>query len=155
MRKKTILQQCWVWNGKVTDFVKSRIHGKSLNVCAGKNPICDVNMDLDPQDKSILKGDMRLLPFNDNTFDTVISDPPWKIGYYERMRPFFECVRVCKVGGTIIYNATWIPESTDVELLEIHARQDNSFATTSTISVFKKVGHNIEYSKLRAIEREK
>ena len=35
-------------------------------------------MDLDPQDRSILKGDMRLLPFKENTFDTVISDVPSK-----------------------------------------------------------------------------
>jgi hypothetical protein len=153
MNKNTILQKCWVWNDSVTNFVKSKIQGYSLNVCAGKNPICDVNMDLDPQDKSILKGDMRLLPFKTATFDTVVSDPPWKIGYYERFRPFFECVRVCKVGGIIIYNATWIPESTDVELLETYVRQDNSFSNTSIISIFRKLKGNPDYES--KIEQEK
>lgn len=99
MNKNTILQKCWVWNDSVTEFIKSKISGYSLNVCAGKNPLCDVNIDLDPQADKVRKGDMRLLDFDDNTFDTVVSDPPWKIGYYERMRPFFECVRVCKLGG--------------------------------------------------------
>lgn len=147
MKKNTILQNCWVWNDKVTAFVKNKIKGYSLNVCAGKNPICDVNLDLDPQDKSILKGDMRLLPFKSNTFDTVVSDPPWKIGYYERFKPFFECVRVCKVGGRIIYNVTWIPScpSGDVKLLEVWVRQDNDFANTSIITIFEKLQDNPDY----------
>ena len=154
MKKNTILQKCWIWNDDVTNFVKTRIKGYSLNVCAGKNPICDVNIDLYPQDKSIMKGDMRLLQFESNTFDTVISDPPWKISYYERFKPFFECVRVCKVGGTIIYNATWIPScpSGDVELLDIYVRQDNSFSNTSIICVFKKLKDNPDYeSKQEAL----
>lgn len=151
MKKNTILQQCWIWNDTVTNFVKDRIKRYSLNVCAGKNPICSVNLDLDPQDKSILKGDMRLLPFKSNTFDTVVSDPPWKIGYYERFKPFFECVRVCKVGGTIVYNATWIPStpSKDVELIETFARQDNDFSNVSVISVFKKVKGNPDYENMQ------
>lgn len=152
---KTRLQKSWVWNNDVTDFVRTRVHGYSLNVCAGLNPICDVNLDLDPQDKTILKGDMRLLPFEPNTFDTVVSDPPWKISYYERFRPFFECVRVCKVGGKIIYNATWVPmcPSGDVSLLETWIRQDSNFTNVSVISVFKKVADNPAYNK--KIEREK
>jgi ubiquinone/menaquinone biosynthesis C-methylase UbiE len=139
MKQNTILKESWVWNGTVEDFVKSKIHGYSLNACAGKSPLGDVRLDLDPQDKSIIKGDMRELPFESNTFDTVIQDPPWKIGFYHRMKPFFECVRVCKVDGIIIYNAYWIPKSEDVELLETHIRQDKAFTNTSIISVFKKV----------------
>lgn len=148
MKQNTILQKSWIWNGIVTNFVKDKIEGYSLNVCAGKNPICSVNLDLDPMDKTILKGDMRLLPFKSNTFDTVVSDPPWKISYYERFKPFFECVRVCKVGGKIIYNATWIPStpSKDVELKEIYVRQDNDFCNTSIISIFDKVKDNPEYN---------
>lgn len=143
--KKVLLQQSWVWSGTVTDFVASRIEGYSLNVCAGKNPLCSVNLDLDPQAKGVLKGDMRNLPFNNHTFDTVVSDPPWKISYYERHHPFYECVRVCKIGGTIIYNATWIPESTDVELLETWIRQDAPFASASVISIFRKERSNPPY----------
>ncbi len=145
MQKKVILKECWIWNDTVTEFVRNRIRGYSLNVCAGKNPLCDVNLDLDPKDKSILKGDMRCLPFFPETFDTVVSDPPWKIGYYERMRPFFECVRVCKIGGKIIYNATWIPRSDDVRRVGLWARQDNQFSNVSVISIFEKLRGNPEY----------
>jgi len=151
MKKNTILQKCWIWNETVTNFVKDRIYGYSLNVCAGINLLCDVNLDLDPKDKSIIRGDMRLLPFKSNTFDTVVSDPPWKIGYYERFKPFFECVRVCKVGGSIIYNATWIPStpSKDVELKEVFVRQDNDFSNVSVISIFKKIANTKDYNKIQ------
>ena len=96
-------------------------------------------MDLDPQDKGIIRGDMRLIPYKSNTFDTVVSDPPWKISYYERFRPFFVSVTVCKVSGRIIYNATWIPmtPSRDVKLVDVYVRQDNDFSNVSVISIFK------------------
>lgn len=148
LTKNTRLQTVWIWPETVTEFVTSRLQGKSLNVCAGVNPLCTVNLDLDPKDRSIIKGDMRLLPFKDNEFDTVVSDPPWKIGYYERFRPFFECVRVCKVGGRIIYNAYWIPmvPSGDAVLEETWVRQDSNFTNTSILSVFRKVKDNPDYN---------
>jgi len=154
MVKRVTLQKCWVWEQPVVDFVRERITGYSLNVCAGQNPICAVNLDLDPADRSIIKGDMRLLPFPSNSFDTVVSDPPWKMSYYERLRPFFECVRVCRVGGTIIYNATWIPmcPSGDVELLETWLRHDGNFMNTSVISIFRKLRDNPEYNFAREQE---
>lgn len=138
MKKNTKLQECWIWNKTVEDFVRERIKGRSLNVCSGKSDLGDVKIDLDPADKSILKGDMRNLPFKDNEFDTVIQDPPWKIGFYERMTPFFECVRVCKVGGQIIYNAYWIPTSKYVKLVGLWVRTDVDWANSSVISVFEK-----------------
>lgn len=132
-------KNCWVWNKTVEDFVKTKCKGRVLNVCSGVSSIGDVKIDLDPKDKSILKGDMRNLPFDDNSFDTVVQDPPWKIGYYERMTPFFECVRVCKVNGLIIYNAYWIPTSKYVKLLETYIRKDDPWGNCSVISVFKKI----------------
>lgn len=137
--KKTKLVDSWVWNGVVNDFVKSRIKGYSLNACAGKSELGDVKIDLDPADRTIIKADMKNLPFANETFDTVIQDPPWKIGYYDRWKPFLECVRVCKVGGGIIYNAYWIPDSKAVELKEVVVRQDTAYTNTSVISIFEKV----------------
>jgi len=139
MNKEVILKQSWVWNKPVEDFIKEKIKGYSLNICAGLSKLGDVKIDLDPKDKSVIKSDMKKLPFPDCTFDTVISDPPWKIGYFDRWKPFFECVRVCKVGGRIIYNAYWIPWSKKVELEGIWVRQDKPFANTSIISIFKRV----------------
>ncbi len=139
MKKETILKKCWVWNESISDFVRRRVRGHSLNVCAGKSDIGTIKVDLDPKDKSVIKGDFKKLDFPDNSFDTVIEDPPWKIGYYDRWKPFFECVRVCKIGGHIIYNAYWLPQSDDVELEECYIRSDEPFTNASIISVFKKI----------------
>ena len=138
MKASEKIKDSWVWDGTVEDFVRSKIKGYSLNACAGKSPLGDVKLDLDPQDKSIVRGDMIDLPFEACTFDTVIQDPPWKIGFYRRMKPFFECVRVCKVGGIIIYNSYWIPTSKAVKLISTHIRQDTAWSNTSIISVFEK-----------------
>ena len=138
MLEKTRLKKSWVWNNEIEGFVRSRVKGYTLNVCAGKSSIGDVKIDLDPQNKSVLKGDMRDLPFPEDSFDTVLQDPPWKIGYFQRMAPFFECVRVCKLGGRIIYNAYWIPASKCVKLREAVIRQDSPWSNTSIISVFEK-----------------
>lgn len=138
MKQTTKLKKSWVWNKEVADFVKSKISGYSLNICAGKSKLGDIKIDLDPQDSSVIKGDMKKLEFDDCSFDTIICDPPWKIGYYDRWSNFFECVRVCKVGGSIIYNAYWIPDSDFVELKETIIRQDKAFTNTSIISIFKK-----------------
>jgi len=139
MKKETILKKSWVWNESVENFIKEKIKGYSLNVCSGMSDLGDKKIDLDPQDKSIIKADMKNLPFEDETFDTVFSDPPWKIGYFDRWKPFLECVRVCKVGGQIIYNAYWIPWSKQVELKEIWVRQDKPFTNTSIISILIRI----------------
>ena len=138
------LKSCWVWNDTITSFVKSKIYGYTLNIPCGKSRIGDILCDIYPQYDDVIKVDMRDLPFDDNTFDTVIQDPPWKINFFQRMKPFFECVRVCKVGGRIIYNAYWIPYSKYVDLEEIYVRQDKQFTNTSIISIFKKIEDVIE-----------
>lgn len=138
LNNKYKLQKCWVWPKHVSNFVKERCQGKVLNICSGMNEIGDVRVDLDPKDKSIIKADMKKLPFKDESFDTIIQDPPWKIDLYSRFKPFYECVRVCKVGGIIIYNANWLPQSKYVELIELFTRQDNYFSNVSLLSVFRK-----------------
>jgi hypothetical protein len=137
------LEKSWIWPEQVTDLVKSLIIGKSINVCSGASALGDVKIDLEPipelQTKNNIQiADMNKLPFEDNSFDTVISDPPWKLSFFKRMKPFFECVRICKVGGRIIYNCYWRPVSKYVELEQAYIRTDNSWSNVSVIWVFKK-----------------
>ena len=138
MNKNTKLKECWIWNESVSNFIKGKVRGHSLNCPCGDSTFGSVLADLDPKRKDVARVDYNELPYDSNMFDTVIQDPPWKIGYYKRMKPFFECVRVCKLGGRIIYNATWIPQSKFVELKELYVRQDGQFTNGSIISVFEK-----------------
>ena len=140
--RKTKLIDSWVWNKSVQDFIADKMKGYSLNVCAGKSKLGDVKIDLDPTDRSVIKGEMKNLPFDDETFDTICSDPPWKIGYFDRWKPFLECVRVCKVGGRVIYNAYWIPDSKQVKLDKVIVRQDSAFTNTSIISIFTRISNH-------------
>ena len=151
------LEKSWIWPEQVTDLVKSLIIGKSINVCSGASALGDVKIDLEPipelQTKNNIQiADMNKLPFEDNSFDTVISDPPWKLSFFKRMKPFFECVRICKVGGRIIYNCYWRPVSKYVELEQAYIRTDNNWSNVSVIWVFKKTkevenGNNSEVQK--------
>ncbi len=134
------IRDSWIWPDSVTEFAKKHMEGYTLNAPAGENELGDVRLDADPQEKNIKEGDIRDLPFDRNTFDTVIQDPPWKVGYSKRFKYFFEAVRVTKVGGKIIYNAYWLPKSKVTELKEekVAIRQDAPFANTSVLAVFEK-----------------
>lgn len=139
VNKNCKLQKVWIWPDKVNNKIKKLMTGYSLNVCAGASPLGDVKIDIEPISPAVQKGDMRNLPFADETFDTVISDPPWKISFFKRMKPFFEAVRVCKVGGRIIYNCNWRPVSKFVKLEKAILRTDNNWCSVSIIWVFKKI----------------
>ena len=132
------LEETWIWPDKVTEKIKEFIEGYSLHICCGMSELGDIRLDLDPQKPGVSKADMNELKYPDETFDTVISDPPWKIGFFQRMKPFFETVRVCKTGGRIIYNCTWRPLSKFVELEKAFIRTDNNWTNVSIIWIFRK-----------------
>lgn len=74
------------------------------------------------------RGDMFDLPFEDNSFDTVISDPPWlDLSSNEREDMFKEVVRVTTPDGKILYNATWIPNDKHTRQFELRFRQQKQF----------------------------
>ena len=136
---KLTFKRSMVWESEIENYVKNRIKGYSLNIPAGSSKLGDIRADIAPQLPEVIKEDMLNLSFKKNIFDTVISDPPWKLNYFHRMRQFFELVRVCKVNGRIIFNATWLPESKAVQLEEIWVRQSARFGNISIMAVFKKI----------------
>lgn len=177
----------WEWSASFTEFVHKNITGRSLKVCPGLRPICDVNLDIkhlgdiaesdnaafsltdlstettsdnqlsdihetladdiSPEivygritsdnpdatepvlyDGYACQGDMFDLPFEDNSFDTVVSDPPWlNLSQDDRKQLFKEVVRVTKPTGKILYNATWIPEDEHTRQFELRFRQQKDF----------------------------
>lgn len=139
INKNCQLLASWVWPEQVEKRLKPWIQGYSLNVCAGLSNLCDVKIDLEPLRPNVKKGDMNNLPFLANTFDTVLADPPWKLNFFKRQKPFFEAVRVCKVGGRIIYNCVWRPVSKFVELEKVILRTDNYWCNISAIWFFRKI----------------
>jgi hypothetical protein len=143
MRRHLQFREAFIWEKEIEDFVKEKMQGYTLNVPCGQSKLGDERLDIDKRFSMKKAYDMfkENLPYKNNTFDTVISDPPWKVGHYFRPRLFFELVRVCKIGGHIIYNATWIPQSKHTKLIETHIRQSASFGNVSIISIFEKTSH--------------
>jgi hypothetical protein len=141
--RQLMFREAFLWEGEVETFVKDRIVGHSLNVPCGKSQLGDERLDLDPSLSMREAYDMfnNRLPYEANTFDTIISDPPWKMGHYFRPKLYFELVRVCKLGGKIIYNATWVPTSKYTKLQETWIRQSSQFSNVSIISIHEKTGH--------------
>jgi hypothetical protein len=145
---KLEFRQAFRWEGSIEDFVRDKASGWTLNMPCGESVIGDVRVDIEQKPNVTHLFDIgNKVPFPCETFDTVISDPPWNIPHFERMKWFFECVYMCKVGGMIIYNATWIPESKAVLLDETWIRQSARFGNVSIISIFKKITN--EYDKRR------
>ena len=139
MKKIAKWVKSWEWPNEISEHVKELLEeGETLHICSGNSEIGDVKIDLDPKRADVQKGDMRDLQFESYRFSNVIIDPPWKLGYYQRFRPFYEAVRVTKIGGLIIYNATWIPYSNNVELLNVYVRRDSHWGNISVFSVFRK-----------------
>lgn len=139
MKKVAKWIKSWEWPQDITDEVEKLLEpGITLNICAGNNRLGDVKIDLDPKNAKVQKGDMRDLKFDDCSFDNVIIDPPWKLGYYQRFRPFYEAVRVTKWGGNIFYNANWIPHSDECTLVNVYVRRDSHWGNVSVISHFRR-----------------
>jgi len=139
MKKIAKWTKSWEWPQDITDNVEALLkEGQTLNICAGNNRLGDVKIDLDPKNQAILKMDMRNLDFDDETFDNVIIDPPWKLGYYQRFKPFYEAFRVTKKGGYIFYNANWIPHSDHATLINVYVRRDSHWGNVSVISHFRR-----------------
>jgi len=111
IHSKHTFEATWRQPEDVDRWIRERCEGRVANVCCGQSPIGDVRVDADPEHNPDVVADMENLPFQDATFGTVVFDPPWKLGYYKRMTPFFECVRVLKPDGLLLMNALWIGES--------------------------------------------
>lgn len=68
-----------LWPAQVERTVASLLLGHSLHVCCGLSLLGDVRVDLDPAVKPDFVHDASNMKdlFGDNSFDTVLSDPPY------------------------------------------------------------------------------
>lgn len=128
----------WKQPEDVDRYLRQLIEPPSVNVCAGKSPLGGIKIDADRDHEPDIQADMNRLPLPDSHFQTVIHDPPWKLGYYNRMTPFFECVRIAKPDARILYNARWLGESENTEIEEVVVRADDRWANVSTIAIHRK-----------------
>lgn len=65
-----------LWPGVVTAWLQERLLGTSLHVCCGLSELGDVRLDLS-QPGAHVRADAARLPFADQSFTTVLCDPPY------------------------------------------------------------------------------
>lgn len=191
----------WKWSDKFTEFVHSKMEGRSLKIGAGLRPIANVNLDIkdladiadsdeatftvtpvdddserlrelrdtvsDEANENIIygritgesddttwfddafacRGDMMgSLPFDDNSFDTVIADPPWlSLSAGERQSLFKSVVKATNPTGVILYNATWIPQDTHAQQFDLRFRQQLDFwGAPSFLALYRRSARDVD-----------
>lgn len=103
------------------------------------DPDRDTDICIDPSlyEGYACHGDAYALPFQDNTFDSVVSDPEWlDVPQSDHHALFDELVRVTNPTGVIIYNATWFPENDHTRRFQERFRQQRDFWGNSSFAVF-------------------
>lgn len=66
-----------LWPESIEEFLDSLLVGNSLHVCCGKSMLGNVRLDLDPENNPDVIADAAKMPFADNSFNTVLCDPPY------------------------------------------------------------------------------
>ena len=103
----------YVWSKNIENIIKENVKGVSLHLCSGRSGLGDVRLDkiiwkkYKPYySKANMLGHADHIPFKDNSFDVVITDPE----YITLTPPFIkEIIRVLKSGGKLIYYYPAVP----------------------------------------------
>lgn len=117
------------FESRLVDLLRLRGDAKILQPFGGKAEYgikCDINPEVQPD----VVCDAHYLPFEDNTFDLVLLDPPYSEDYADRLYDTAkkgklkfgqytkEAVRVCREGGYIvIYHCLATPAIKNTRLI--------------------------------------
>jgi len=66
-----------LWPEEVEEVLRGLLIPPSLHVCCGKSELGDVRLDLDPANHPAVVADAARLPFEDESFCSVLCDPPY------------------------------------------------------------------------------
>ena len=98
-----------LWNDAIEEFIESLFIGKTLHLCSGASKIGDVRVDIDPVHNPDLLLDvenMKELVYDDS-FDTVLCDPPYNGKFRWNHNLLSEISRIAK--RRIIFQHWFIP----------------------------------------------
>lgn len=66
-----------LWPEVVEETIAGLLIPRSLHVCCGKSLLGDVRFDSDESNRPDVIGDAATLPFEDESFESVLCDPPY------------------------------------------------------------------------------
>jgi SAM-dependent methyltransferase len=102
-------RKAWSWPFEVEAKIKELCEGYTLHVCSGESTIGDVRIDVEKL--ADVKASMFWLPIRQESFDTVLCDPPWELQYNLRGRLLRQLRDCLKPGGRLIFNCFWFPKT--------------------------------------------
>jgi hypothetical protein len=138
-----------LWPEAVQEFLTTQLISKSLHVCCGKSMLGDVRFDSDPVNKPDFVGDAARLPFDDESFESVLCDPPYNGVFQWNHDLLNELSRVAK--QRIIFQHWFIPADCEgrwkkwhkFQLSGIYVWQPRTyFGRGQLISVFDRVPYD-------------
>lgn len=143
-------KKLWSFPERTEEFLKTKLYGNILHVCAGASNIGAVRLDIEKQAEQnkdgFILGDMFNLPIKNNTFDCVFIDPAWNIPYHQRMKFCYEIRDKIKMDGLLILNAPFIPKIKCCVLKEVYYGERSFYqANVSLISIYQKVQSQINF----------
>lgn len=95
-----------LWPKAVENFIDEWLLGFTLHICCGKSKLGDVRLDLYEKDIDI-RADASRLPFRNQSFDTLVIDPPYNGKFQWNHDMLSELSRVAK--RRIIFQHWFVP----------------------------------------------
>jgi hypothetical protein len=96
-----------LWPEAVEELLAGLLQPPSLHVCCGKSKLGDVRFDADPANNPDVVGDAACLPFDDESFGTVLCDPPYNGKFQWNHDLLSELSRVAK--HRIVFQHWFLP----------------------------------------------
>jgi hypothetical protein len=133
-----------LWPESIENFLATLFIGKTLHACCGKSLLGDVRLDLDRETQPDIISDSSKLSFSENSFDTILCDPPYNGKFQWNHDMLSEISRVAS--SRIVFQHWFIPANKDglykkaqqkFSLSEVYVWQGQAyFGRAQIISVF-------------------
>jgi hypothetical protein len=107
-----------LWPEVVEETLQQLLIPRSLHVCCGLSKLGDVRFDSDPINQPDVIGDAAKLPFGDESFESVICDPPYNGKFQWNHDLLCELSRVAS--KRIIFQHWFIPADKDGQWKKWH-----------------------------------
>lgn len=144
-----------LWSESIEDVLDSLLVGYSLHACCGLSKLGNVRLDLDENNNPDVICDASNMPFSDNSFDTILCDPPYNGKFQWNHDLLSELARIAR--ERIIFQHWFIPANKfglykkaqeKFQLTQVYVWQGQAyFGRAQIVSVFDKIERKYYYGK--------